>query len=168
MKTRLSYLLAALMTVALFIPAPALAQVGLEEGSALIPQRQHVKLMLVFSSDVDTIASTANDTTGVMYAAGFTATDANIVYTVASGGTVSLSVIQQAAPTFSGPWYSMAADTISATGSSAIAMAEVSDYRLPYYRLLIDGIGSNDAATNFTYLYVVFVLDPVEDVIKRP
>lgn len=148
------------MMVALLAPT-SFAQVGLEEGTALIPRRQEKQEgMLVFSSDVDTINATANDTTGVMYVAGYTKTDPNIVYTVASGGTVSIKVVQQAAPTFSGPWYTLAEDdTISATGSSAIIIAEGSDYRLPYYRLIVDGIGSNAATTNFTYLYLVFVKD---------
>lgn len=157
---KLSTLLAALVMVAFLAPT-SFAQVGLEEGTALIPRRQDKQEgMLVFSSAVDTINATANDTTGVMYVAGYTYTDPNIVYTVASGGTVSIKVVQQVAPTFEGPWYTLAEnDTISATGSAAIAIAESSDYRLPYHRLILDGIGANAATTNFTYLYIVFVKD---------
>lgn len=151
-------LIAALLLVAI-VAIPASAQVGLEEGTILSPRRHGFGAIVVFTSAVDTINATANDTTGTMPVAMYTATAPIIVYTVASGGTVSLDLLSQVAPTPTGPWYTVAHDTISATGSAAVSVSESTSYKMPFYRILVDGIGANDAATIFTYLYVVRVLD---------
>jgi len=151
--------LAATLLLVVAFASPAFAQVGLEEGTILSPTKHSGGVIAVFSSAIDTINATANDTTGIMPMAQYSATAPNIVYTVASGGTVSLDLLSQVAPTLSGPWYTVAHDTISATGSSAINVSEFTTYKMPFYRVFVDGIGANAATTNFTYLYVVWVLD---------
>lgn len=155
---KLMSLAAALLMVVAFT-SPAFAQVGQEEGTILTPKKHAGGVIAVFTSGIDTIASTGNDTTGILPIPQYSATAPIIVYTVASGGTVSMDLYSQVAPTLAGPWYTVAHDTISATGSSVIGVSEFTTYKMPFYRILVDGIGSNDAATIFTYLYVVWVLD---------
>ncbi len=155
---KISAVLVSLLLAAM-LAAPAHAQAGLEEGSILSATKYSGGVIAIYSSTIDTIVSTGNDTTGIMQIASYSATAPNIVYTVASGGTVELDLLTQVAPTTSGPWYTVAHDSITATGSSVINVSEFTTYKMPYVRILVDGTGSNDAATSFTALYIVWVLD---------
>lgn len=158
---RLTSLAAAVLAV-LMLALPVWAQVDSEKDTIIRPsKRGSGNAQLIFVSAMDTINASGNDDTGGTYmVAGYTKTAPSIIYTVASGGTVAVDVVTYVAPTAGGPWAIAAHDTISATGTAKISISEIPTSTAPYVRLLLDGYGSNDAATVFTSLYVVFAKDP--------
>ena len=148
--------------VALFMVAatssPAQAQVGLEEGTQITP-KVYDACMKVFTSEVDTIATTASDTTGMIYLGGYSYVDPIIVYTIA-GTITSVGIRQQVAPTTAGPWITVATDSITAAASGSITISEESDYRMPFLRLIIAGSAFPVNDSQFTVLIVTAVKDP--------
>ncbi len=148
-----------LLALVMVLPSVASAQVGLEEGTMLRAQRQHTPAMLVFSSDIDTIATTASDTTGIMYIAGYTVTDPRIIYTM-TGTITSVGVRQQFSPSANGPWVTAATDSILSASTGTISVAEGSDYQLPYFRLIIAGSDFPVNDSQITALYCTWTINP--------
>lgn len=150
-------ILVALFMVAA-ISSPAQAQVGLEEGTQLTP-KVYDACMKVWTSAVDTIATTASDTTGIFYIGGYSYVDPIIVYTIA-GTITSVGIRQQCAPTTAGPWITMATDSITAAASGYITLTEESTYRMPFLRLIIAGSAFPINDSIFSVLILTAVKDP--------
>lgn len=154
MRRLISMFLGVLLTVVMAMPAKA--QVGLEEGTALTPAERFASA-LVFSSSVDTVAAGANDTTGVMRVADFT-DGLVLVFNVTSSGTVRMAAHTEAGVTATGPWVSVATDSVTSTGVTSADITEFDTFRFPYVRVRIVAPGGGDpnaSGTHFTGLYAV-------------